>query len=177
MRFGDHRLILFAKNEMKKIFIDNSISLVSFQILEKNKNLRNIYLSWLSNKEVIQYIFSDELNKGNFDSLFIDRSIKRFSSKATLGFFIYFETEKKFIGTCKLDKIDFENKEVTHGIMIGENSYFGKGIGSKVYDILLSYSKNLLNLNYSFSDCSELNLPMISLLKKKIGHQVKMLLF
>ena len=51
--------------------------------------------------------------------------------------------------------------------MIGDETFFDKGIGSKVYDILLSYSKNVLNFDYNLSDCSELNIPMIKLLKKK----------
>ena len=167
MHFGDLHLILFVKNEMKKIFIDDSISLVDFKILEINQNLKNLYLSWLKNQNIIKYIFSNELNKGNFDNSFIDKSIKRFSSNTTIGYFIYFEEEKKFIGTCKIDKIDHVKKEAMNGIMIGDETFFDKGIGGKVYDILLSYSKNILNFDYNLSDCSELNIPMIKLLKKK----------
>lgn len=152
---------------IKKILSDKEISLFNFKILKFNKKLRKIYLSWLKDREIIKYIFSYELENTNLNELFIKKSIKRFSSKKTIGFFIFLKNKRKFVGTCKLDKIDFLKKKAHIGIMIGEKSLFGNGIGKRVYKILISYSKNILKLRYIYSDCSALNIPMIKILKKK----------
>ena len=151
----------------RKIFIDKKITLFDFKILEYNKKLASDYLSWLKDKDVIRLIFSKELNKGNFDQNFIYKSIQRFNAKNCEGYFVYHEKAKKFIGTCKLDNIDFIYKKAWDGIMIGDKSFYGKGVGSAVYDILLSYAKNFLKIDYIFSGCSELNKSMIRILNKK----------
>ena len=152
---------------IKKISSDKEISLFDFKILKFNIKLRKIYLSWLKDKEIIKYIFSYELENTNLNEYFIEKSIKRFSSKKTIGFFIFLKSKRKFVGTCKLDKIDFLKKTAHIGIMIGEKSLFGNGIGRRIYKILIYYLKNVLKFKKIYSDCSALNIPMIKILKKK----------
>jgi RimJ/RimL family protein N-acetyltransferase len=151
----------------RKIYIDKKISLIDFKILEYDASLLSLYLSWLKNKDIIKFIFSKELNESNFDKNFIDKSIQRFDNKNCEGYFVYHEEKQKFIGTCKLDNIDFFNKKAWDGIMIGDKSFHGIGVGDSVYDILLSYAKNFLKIDYIYSGCSELNRSMIKILKKK----------
>ena len=151
----------------RKIFIDKEISLIDFKILKYDKKLESDYLSWLKDKEVIKLICSKELNEGNFDENFISKSIQRFNTKNCEGYFVHHESAKKFIGTCKLDDIDLIYKKAWDGIMIGDKTFYGKGVGSAVYDILLSYAKNFLKIDYIYSGCNELNKSMIRILKKK----------
>lgn len=55
--------------------------------------------------------------------------------------------DKKFIGTTGLHNIDGKNRRATFGIIIGEKTYWGKGLGTEVLMLLLKYAFNTLNLH------------------------------
>ena len=99
-------------------------------ILEKdNLTLRREYLEWIQDYNNIEYINSISLLMN--DSLdFIESSFSRFTSKNSQGFFIYHKSSKNFIGTAKLDKIDFFRQSGEFGIMIGEQNFKRQNIGT-----------------------------------------------
>lgn len=54
------------------------------------------------------------------------------------------------IGTVFLRDIDYKNGKAEFGIFIGEKRYIGKGIGSKVVELILQEAFNNLHLNKVF---------------------------
>ena len=65
--------------------------------------------------------------------------------------FIIVDTEtNEDVGSVYLRDIDYLNKKCEYGIFIGEESYLGKGIGSKAAQLVLDYAFEELNLNRVF---------------------------
>lgn len=118
--------------------INFNIELHAFCSVDK-KLVANEYLSWLNDIEVVKLIGSPILleHKG-LD--FIEDSYKRFTAENCRGFFIKDSSDNKFIGTAKIDKIDFYNKSAEIGIMIGDKTKWGKGIATQAYKILMEYA-------------------------------------
>ena len=84
------------------VLSENNIELIPFKDINPN-NIRNLYLQWVNNIEVIKTIASPELYLPK-DNHFIERSFERFTSPHAMGFFIRYKGS--FIGTSKIDKID-----------------------------------------------------------------------
>ncbi|MDX4059294.1 GNAT family protein [Aliarcobacter skirrowii] len=144
------------------------ISLISFDEELENKELHVKYLNWLNDREIIKSIAAPSLlKKKELD--FIYSSFKRFTSKNSIGFFIKYNDNQEYIGTCKLDQIDYNSGVAWDGIMIGEKRYHGKGLSIEVYKSLLDFAFNKLNLNIIYGGCSSYNLPMIKTFEK-IGY-------
>ncbi len=152
-----------------KSILSPNIKLVSFDEEFGNIFLQKKYLKWLNDSEIVRSIGSPELLKHKNIS-FIHESFKRFTRKHSMGFFIQYNGNKEFIGTCKLDQIDMVNKFAWDGIMIGEKSYHGKKISLEVYKILLEYAFNNLKLEVIYGGCSSFNIPMTKTFKK-IGYE------
>lgn len=51
------------------------------------------------------------------------------------------------IGNCQFFKIDWRNRSVEIGIMIGDKSYWGKGYGTETLSVMLEHGFNVLNLH------------------------------
>ena len=137
----------------------NDIALVSYKDLEGDLNLRQKYLSWLNDFEVVAPIISPELMKVK-DMSFIDESFKRFTMEDCQGFFIRHEPTKEYVGTIKLDKINLINKSGELGVMIGERNLWGQKVGSKAVLILLKYAFENLQLHKVFGGTDEHNTAM-----------------
>lgn len=145
---------IFKRNKMN--ITHDKIKLIPFADVDKDK-MTNIYLKWLNDLEVVSSIGSVELLEPKKEN-FVDESFKRFTSENTLGFFIQYD--KEFIGTAKIDKINLHNSSAEIGIMIGEKSYWGKGIATEVYQLLIDYSFNELKINRLWGGCTALNTGM-----------------
>lgn len=149
--------------------LSKKIILVTFDEELNNKALHLKYLNWLNNEEIIKSIASPSLlKKKEID--FIYSSFKRFTSLNSIGFFIKHNDSQEYIGTCKIDQIDYENGFGWDGIMIGEKRYHGKGLSIEVYKSLLDFAFNKLNLNVIYGGCSNYNLPMVKTFKR-IGYE------
>lgn len=117
------------------------------------------YLNWLNDPEIVSSIGSPILMQPkNLD--FIKESYKRFTSPTCMGFFIFDSINSKYLGTAKIDKICSHNKSAEIGIMIGSKSYWGKGVATSVYKILLFYCFNELALNRVWGGTDSNNLAM-----------------
>jgi [ribosomal protein S5]-alanine N-acetyltransferase len=147
------------------------IELVPFADMRDNAVLKADYLSWLNDFDVVRSICSPALlvPKG---PKFVEESFKRFSRPDCCGFFIRFASDDAFIGTAKLDGISEYTHSAWDGIMIGDRSYYGRGLAPKVYKILLAYAFNILKLRRVSGGCNERNIPMVKTFQR-IGYTLE----
>ena len=75
---------------------------------------------------------------------------------------IFFKDTSKHIGNIKFEPFDFENKEATLGILIGDRDYWGCGICSEVVKAVTEYAFKKMNLK-------KIGLGVISENKAAIG--------
>jgi RimJ/RimL family protein N-acetyltransferase len=137
-----------------------NIKLVPFSVMQNDKNLRSKYLNWLNDLEVVKLIASPSLLEPKGPS-FIEASFDRFTRPDSLGFFVWYEPDKVFIGTTKLDKICINTSSAWDGIMIGDKNYQGRGLSIVIYRTLLAFAFTELGLNRVSSGCNENNIQMI----------------
>ncbi len=114
---------------------------VYLRILTPNDVDEN-YVNWLNDPEVTKYL---ETKSATLEALkkYVE---EKYNSTSCLFFGIYDKSNDFHIGNVKLEPIDFEKKSAILGTLIGEKSYWGKGIAKEVYRILLKYYFNELNM-------------------------------
>lgn len=151
-------MIISNKNEPK-------IELVWFGLKREDQNLRDKYLGWLNDIEITHLIGSPLLLNKDKGPKFIEESFHRFTQKNSIGFFINYVPDNIYIGTAKLDNISEHSQSAWDGIMIGDSRYHGRGIAVVVYQILLAYAFDELNLHRVNGGCNINNLPMIKTFK------------
>ena len=147
------------------------IELIPYSLKKNDLILKNQYMSWLNDKEVIRLIGSPELEQKK-DLSFVEESFIRFTSNSCRGYFIFYKPDKTFIGTAKLDKISDHSRSAEDGILIGNKKYWGKGFAKKVYILLLTYAFNELDLMKIVGGCNENNIPMVKTFKS-LGYQLE----
>jgi len=78
-------------------------------------------------------------------------------SKDKYSFAIESLEDKRYIGGCGLNDIDWKNSVATIGIFIGDKTLWGKGYGSDAVKVLISFIFGQMNINkiklnvYSFN--------------------------
>ena len=72
-----------------------------------------------------------------------------------------------FIGTIKLDPIDFKEGRAWLGVMIGDSAQRGKGYGQSVLQQIAEYSLVTLELKELFLGVHKDNLPALKLYLKQ----------
>lgn len=144
-----------------KLHNDTNIELISYALVNKEE-VRKLYLGWLNNIEIVQ-AFGPYSMLYPKDESFIDESFKRFTSSETIGFFIYNKDTKSFVGTCKLDRISIADRSAEIGIMIGESSIHGQGVGKKTYALLLEFAFKTMGMNRVWGTCFSDNIGSLKL--------------
>lgn len=122
---------------LEQIIKGEQIQLVPFF----EEDVSSQYLGWLSDKEINQFLevrfidYSEELAK---------EYVKSCNSSTNIYFLRILTDKNIFIGTCT---IFFDNNHRTAelGLMIGERSFHGKGIGSQVVSLLTKFCCSKLN--------------------------------
>jgi len=147
------------------VLTKNGIELWAYSQVPK-EHIGELYLKWLNDIEIVTSIGSYTLLLPK-DISFIDESYSRFTAPNAIGFFIKDSITNRWIGTAKIDKIDLYNSSAEIGIMIGEKEYWGKGIATIVYDLLLSYAFKDLGLFRIWGGCLESNKAMAKVFQKK----------
>lgn len=142
---------------LKNNKFSSEIELHHFSMVDQ-KDVSLNYLKWLNDEEIAKMLALP--NRSLKDQSFINESFKRFTQESCMGFFIKKIDDNLFIGTCKIDKIDLVNKSCEIGIMIGEKKFYGKGISKIVFQILLDYAFNNLQLNRVWGGCLSNNTAM-----------------
>lgn len=101
------------------------------------------YISWLNDYEVNKYMQTGRL-------LVSEKDVYAPKNDKDLLFMIrYKESDDSapYIGTASLHRIDWVIRKAEIGYMIGDKSYWKKGIASEVVSLLTNYGFNRLNLN------------------------------
>jgi len=142
----------FKMNEgyLKSLEADKKCKNEKIIINRKNICLRKLkeedasqeYCNWLNDPIVNKFL---ETRKATIEELkeYI-REKKENKNCLFLGIFI--KDIEKHIGNVKLEPIDWNNKKATLGILIGDKSYWGKGICSMVMKLVTEYAFEKLGL-------------------------------
>ena len=77
--------------------------------------------------------------------------------KDTYSFAIETIEDKKYLGGCGINDIDWKNSKTTIGLFIGDKEYWSKGYGTDTMNILIKFIFEQMNINkiklnvYSFN--------------------------
>lgn len=104
------------------------------------------YLDWVNRDEIIDYM----------SSLFIPTTeeellnyVRENTARNDVAFFaVRWKENSTFIGTVKLGPIDWVHRMGYYGLLIGDERYRGRGAGTDVCKVILSYGFNRLNLHW-----------------------------
>jgi RimJ/RimL family protein N-acetyltransferase len=102
------------------------------------------YVSWMNDEEVTRGLAS-----GVYPSTIDD--LKKYiqgitASKNAVMFAICDNQNDLHIGNIKLDNFDWVNRTCELGLLLGDRSYWGKGVGTEVMHLTLRYAFEQLNM-------------------------------
>ena len=109
------------------------------------------HAGWLNNPEVNRYLATKKATVAGLRKYIQEKN----ESPDALFFGIFFKENEKFIGTVKLEPIEFLESRATVAIMIGDKDYWNKGLGTETIKLMTKYVFQELNLN-------EVNLGVVS---------------
>lgn len=123
------------------------------------------YLKWLHDREVIKTIGRSEyFTPVAFSD--VETYVRELQQSENDYFFaLYTKKDNQFIGTAKIKWTDWYNKTADIGIMIGEKSYWGRGLATDTMVTLCSIAFNKLNLRRLTGGCLTSNIAMIKCLE------------
>jgi RimJ/RimL family protein N-acetyltransferase len=134
------------------------------------EHVSDIYLSWLNDPKVTQGIIT-KVNQYNRDNLreYIEKAIK---DESTYMFAIHDIMTELHIGNIKLYDIHLENKTCGLGLMIGDKSFWGRGVGADACNALADFAFETLKLRkiWLTAFC---NNPAAVALYQKVGFEIE----
>ncbi len=107
------------------------------------KDASEEYCNWLNDPVVNKFL---ETRKATIEDLKKYINEKR-SCENCIFLGIFLRNSNKHIGNIKLEPIDFEKKEATVGILIGDKDCWGKGICTEAIKLLVGYAFKNYNIN------------------------------
>lgn len=122
-----------------------------------------LYLSWLQNVQDNAFI---EAARESYSMYDLQKYLKSRINNPQIKFWGIFLESKKFIGTIKLEPINWENKNAWLGMMIGDVSERGKGYGTQALNLALDYAAKNLMLKDIFLGVHESNTPALKTYQK-----------
>ncbi|SKC82182.1 GNAT family N-acetyltransferase [Maledivibacter halophilus] len=87
----------------------------------------------------IPYLYTFEDEEKWFNELSANKDVYNFAIETI--------KDKKYIGGCGLNKIDWKNSVAVVGIFIGDKEYWGKGYGTDAMKILIKFVFEQMNIN------------------------------
>lgn len=141
---------------------------VSIRDLNETKVDLDTYLGWLRDEDNNPFI---ESVRANYSRAELTDYLKSKLESSNVRFWGIFTELDEFIGTVKLDPIDFVQGNAWLGIMIGDVSQRGKGYGRMVLQQVAQYSSENLKLKELILGVHKNNLPALRLYKKQ-GFQI-----
>lgn len=102
------------------------------------------YLSWINNPEVTKGLVTGTYPSSMTGLISYIESVTAGHSKIMLA--ICDNQTGLHIGNVKLDQIDAVARTAEFGLMIGDQAFWGKGVGSEVCGLVLNYAFEQLNL-------------------------------
>jgi RimJ/RimL family protein N-acetyltransferase len=122
-----------------------------------------LYLSWLQNVYENNFI---ETAHANYTLSDLERYLETRINNPEIKFWGIFLESQKFIGTIKLEPINWKNQTAWLGMMIGDSSERGKGFGYQALNLVLDYAERFLHLKAIFLGVHKDNTPAIKIYKK-----------
>ena len=140
--------------------IGSKVSLIPFG----QEHITEQYLGWLNDKEMSEIILSA-------DTKMTLEECRAYAEALILSndenfFAITTNDTSKHIGNFRLGLHDRTNSRVRLGMMIGNKSFWGKGIGTEVVALGLEFAFNTLNVHKVYLDVREDNLAAINIYEK-----------
>ncbi len=108
------------------------------------------YCSWLNDPQVNKYLATKGATISELESYILQKN----TQNDALLFGIFINNNGSHIGTVKLEPVNFDKKEATIGIMVGDKDYWGKGLAGEAMKLLIDYCFNNLG-------CKSVNLGVI----------------
>lgn len=150
----------------RKFYVVNEPDLVGETIcLEglSGKHVSERYAGWFNDKEVCRYNRHGvvhntiELTRNYVEAIDCSDEIAVFA--------IIARTDGEHIGNISL-KISWEEESGEISIIIGEKAYWGKGVATEAYSLILDYGFNILGLKKLYSGMTARNKGMIRVVQK-----------
>ena len=130
----------------------------------KEKDI-NLFLKWFNDPEITQYLTAVFPVTRRAEERWFEE-LGDFNKSKKVVFSIELIDEQRLIGNCALNSVDLRNQTAEAGIMIGDKKCWSKGYGTEVFQLLLDYGFNQLNLNRVGSAALSFNEKSIGLHKK-----------
>jgi len=123
----------------------------------------DLYLSWLRNVQDNRFI---EAVRKNYSKSDLQHYVESRVNNSQVKFWGIFLAPEKFIGTIKLEPIDWISRTAWLGMMIGDSSERGKGYGSRALSLVLNYAESSLLLKEIFLGVHKENRAALKIYKK-----------
>lgn len=141
------------KTSIEKIVINANGRIYLRQL--SSDEVTSDYLNWMNDSQVTQYLES-RFYPQTMESIrqFVDDCA---SDPACLFLAVRDSVTNKHIGNIKLHRIDRRHNSGEMSIMIGDKSFWGKGIATEAIALLTSYAFNVLGLHKLTAECYAVN--------------------
>lgn len=116
------------------------------------------YVNWLNDAEVCKYnshhVFPNTLERAK-------RYVSDVQTSATdIVLAIIAKDTGAHIGNISLQKIHFIDQNAEYAVVLGDRTYWGKGIAQEASRLILAHAFNALNLHRVYCGTSDKNTPM-----------------
>ncbi|NVM35618.1 MAG: GNAT family N-acetyltransferase [Candidatus Lokiarchaeota archaeon] len=124
-------------------------------LLPLNSEHASLYVKWENSPEVRVYarnsipITMEEMKK--------DLETQKEGLKKEIVFEVFHKEDKKPIGYCVINDINYLDCNAYFGLVIGEKEYWGQNIATETARLLVKYAFNELNLNKLYAKICTLN--------------------
>lgn len=110
----------------------------------RKEDIGEKYLAWINDPKTSRYLESGTFpqNKGDLEEFFETVT----ESTDNVIFAISDKNENKHIGNVKIGPIDWVNRSAEFGLLIGDKTFWGRGIGEEVTRMVVEYAFNDINL-------------------------------
>ena len=119
------------------------------------------YCAWINDPEVNEFLSTKSATIDGIADYVEDKN--KSSSALLLGVFL---EDGRHVGNVKLEPIDEVRKIATFGIMIGDKSVWGKGIGTEATKTIVNYAFNDLDMNIVRLGVMRNNTPAIRIYER-----------
>lgn len=103
------------------------------------------YLQWVNDFEIRQYMGTLHFPTTRQQLL---AYVEKQTSNPNIAFFAVMDKETNaYIGNVKLGPIDWINRKLEYGRLLGNKEFHGKGIGTELTTLVLRYSFDELNMH------------------------------
>ena len=140
-----------------KILRSNRLELVPINKTHVTQN----YVDWLNDEEVYKHL----VTRGEYSLERLEEYIINILDNNIFMWAITTRNNNKHIGNIKMDPIDYENKTVELGILIGDKSEWGKGLAKEAINSIVEFFFNELRFDSITLGVEKENTRAISLYK------------